>query len=197
MIIEFIDDMVSSIFSHRNPMIAPMALTIFTWVFAMNLMDLLPVDWLPAAAGAAGIHFFKIVPSTDPNITLGMAAAVFLLIIFYSIRQKGLGGFFAELAFHPFGKWGMPVNLALETVNLVAKPVSLGLRLFGNMYAGEVVFILIALLFGAGAAFALVAGVLQWAWAVFHVLIITLQAFIFSVLTVVYMAQAYDVSEDH
>lgn len=198
MIIEFIDDMVSSIFSHKNAMIAPMALTIFTWVFAMNLMDLLPVDWLPAAAGAAGLHFFKIVPSTDPNITLGMAAAVFLLIVFYSVRQKGIGGFARELAFHPFNHWiAIPANLILETVNLVAKPVSLGLRLFGNMYAGEVVFILIALLFGAGAAFALVAGVLQWAWAVFHVLIITLQAFIFSVLTIVYMAQAYDVSEDH
>ncbi len=198
MIIEFIDDMVSSIFSHRNPMIAPMALTIFTWVFAMNLMDLLPVDWLPAAAAASGIHFFKIVPTTDPNITLGMAAAVFLLIVFYSVRQKGPGGFLRELAFHPFNHWiAIPANLILETVNLIAKPVSLGLRLFGNMYAGEVVFILIALLFGAGAAFALVAGVLQWAWAVFHVLIITLQAFIFSVLTIVYMAQAYDVSEDH
>ena len=197
MIIEFIDDTVSSIFPQNNPMIAPMALTIFTWVFVMNLMDLLPVDWLPHAAMLAGIGHFKIVATTDPNITLGMALGVFWLILFYSIRQKGLGGFFSELAFHPFGKWGMPANLVLETVNLIAKPVSLGLRLFGNMYAGEMIFILIALLFGAGAIFAVVGGVLQWAWAVFHVLIITLQAFIFSVLTVVYMAQAYEVPEEH
>ena len=123
---------------------------------------------------------------------------VFWLILFYSVRQKGLGGFLGELAFHPFpSKLLVPANLLLETVNLIAKPVSLGLRLFGNMYAGEMIFILIALMFGAGAIFAVVGGVLQWAWAVFHVLIITLQAFIFSVLTVVYMAQAYEVPDEH
>lgn len=197
MIVDFIDDTVRSIFPHNNPMIAPMALTIFTWVFAMNLMDLLPVDWLPHGAMAIGIAHMKIVPSTDPNITLGMAAAVFLLILFYSVRQKGLGGFLGELAFHPFPKPFFLANLFLETVNLIAKPISLGLRLFGNMYAGEMIFILIALLFGAGALWAVVGGGLQWAWAVFHVLVITLQAFIFSVLTVVYMAQAYEVPEEH
>ncbi|MDP1680295.1 MAG: FoF1 ATP synthase subunit a, partial [Burkholderiales bacterium] len=130
-------------------------------------------------------------PTTDPNITFGMAIAVFLMIIFYSIKVKGLGGFLGELAFQPFGKWGMPANLLLEGVNLIAKPISLALRLFGNMYAGEMIFILIAIMYGAGIGFGLFAGVLQWAWAVFHILIITLQAFIFMTLTIVYMDMAH------
>jgi len=196
LVVEFIDDIVGSIFVHKNALIAPMALTIFVWVFFMNLMDLLPVDWLPLAAGAIGIPHMKVVPTTDPNVTLGMALAVFVLILYYSIKNKGLGGFLGELAFHPFPKILAPFNLFLETVTLLAKPLSLGLRLFGNMYAGEMIFILIALLYSS-LAWGLVGGVLQWAWAVFHVLIITLQAFIFSVLTVVYMAQAHDVEEDH
>ncbi len=195
MVVEFIQDTVESIFPHNNPLIAPMALTIFVWVFLMNLMDLIPVDWIPHFAQWIGISHMKIVPTTDPNVTLGMAIAVFGLILYYSVQQKGWGGFFAELAFHPFPKYLMPVNLFLETVNLIAKPISLGLRLFGNMYAGEMIFILIALMF-SGVVLGLVGGVLQWAWAMFHVLIISLQAFIFAVLTVVYMAQAYDVPED-
>lgn len=197
MIVDFIDDTTRSIFTYNNPLIAPLALTIFVWVFLMNLMDLIPVDWLPWAASQLGISHMKVVPTTDPNITLGMGLAVFLLILYYSIREKGLGGFFAELAFHPFPvKWLAPVNLLLEVVTLVAKPVSLGLRLFGNMYAGEMVFILIALMYGS-LLLGLLGAVLQWAWAVFHVLVITLQAFIFAVLTVVYMAQAHEVSEEH
>jgi F-type H+-transporting ATPase subunit a len=198
MIVDFIDEMTRSIFAYRNPMIAPMALTIFVWVFLMNLLDLVPVDWLPQVAHLAGLPYMKVVPTTDPNITLGMGLAVFILILYYSVREKGLGGFFAELAFHPFPvKWLAPVNLLLELVTLVAKPVSLGLRLFGNMYAGEMVFILIAIMFAGGLVLGLVGGVLQWAWAVFHILVITLQAFIFAVLTVVYMAQAHEISEEH
>jgi F-type H+-transporting ATPase subunit a len=197
MIVEFIDDLVGTIFFHKNDLIAPMALTIFVWVFMMNLMDLLPVDWLPMAAGAVGISHMKVVATTDPNVTLGMALAVFVMVLYYSVRRKGLGGFVGELVFHPLPKIFAPFNLFLEGVTLLAKPLSLGLRLFGNMYAGEMIFILIALLFGAGLGWAAVGGVLQWAWAWFHVLIITLQAFIFSVLTVVYMAQAHDVQEDH
>ena len=196
MIVDFIDDTTSSIFQHRNTLIAPMALTIFVWVFLMNLMDLVPVDWIPKAAELSGIPYMKVVASTDPNITLGMAFAVFLLIIFYSIKEKGLGGFLKELLCHPFPWYLAPVNLILEGVTLIAKPVSLGLRLFGNLYAGEMIFILIALMYG-GILIGVFGGVLQWAWAVFHVLIITLQAFIFAVLTVVYMAQAHDVEEDH
>ena len=157
----------------------------------MNLMDLFAVDHGPEAAKALGLPFFKIVPTTDPNITFGMAIAVFLMIIFYSIKVKGLGGFLSELAFQPFGKWGMPANLLLEGVNLIAKPISLALRLFGNMYAGEMIFILIAIMYGAGIWFGAFAGVLQWAWAVFHILIITLQAFIFMTLTIVYMDMAH------
>ena len=204
MIVDFIDDTVSGIFQHRNSLIAPMALTIFVWVFLMNLMDLVPVDWIPEAAKRVGVEYMKVVPSTDPNVTLGLAFAVFMLIIFYSIKEKGIGGFLKELLCHPFEvklrsplTWlFMPVNLVLEGVTLIAKPVSLGLRLFGNLYAGEMIFILIALMYG-GYLIGIFGAALQWAWAVFHVLIITLQAFIFAVLTVVYLAQAHDVEEDH
>ena len=190
-IIEFVDTSVRGSFSGKNPLVAPLALTVFIWIFLMNLMDLLSVDQVPQLAGALGLPFFKVVPTTDPNTTFGMAIAVFLLILFYSFKVKGAGGFFKELAFQPFGKWGMPFNLLLEGVNLIAKPISLALRLFGNMYAGEMIFILIAIMFGAGLGFGIFAGVLQWAWAVFHILIITLQAFIFMTLTIVYMDMAH------
>jgi len=196
-IVDFIDDTTRSIFAYKNDLIAPMALTIFVWVWLMNLMDLIPVDWIPGLAAAMGIHYMKIVPSTDPNITMAMALSVFILILYYSVKCKGLGGFLGELAFHPFPKIAAPVNLILEGVTLIAKPLSLGLRLFGNMYAGEMIFILIALMFTGGLVLGVFGGVLQWGWAVFHVLIITLQAFIFAVLTVVYLAQAHDVESEH
>ncbi|BFM18690.1 F0F1 ATP synthase subunit A [Maricurvus nonylphenolicus] len=208
LLVDFVNNTVNDIFHHKNKLIAPMALTIFTWVFLMNLMDLVPVDWLPwAATKVTGDphFFFKVVPTTDPNATLGMAFTVFALMIIFSIKQKGLIGFLKELTMHPFhsGKWYIdfpllvPVNLVLETVSLIAKPISLGLRLFGNLYAGEMIFILIALMFSAGLVMGLFGGVLQWAWAVFHILVITLQAFVFMVLTTVYMAMAHDVEEDH
>jgi len=197
MIVDFIDDTTRSIFSYKNDLIAPLALTIFVWVFLMNLMDLVPIDWIPGLAHALGVPFMKIVPSTDPNITMGMAISVFILIIYYSIKCKGAGGFLGELLFHPFPKFAAPVNFILEGVTLIAKPISLGLRLFGNLYAGEMIFILIALMFAGGIVFSVFAGVLQWAWAVFHVLVITLQAFVFAVLTVVYLAQAHDVESEH
>lgn len=207
MIVEFVDTTVKDTFHYSNKLIAPMALTIFCWIFLMNLLDLVPVDWLPMAAAklAGDPHlYFKIVPTTDVNITLGMAFTVFGLMIFFSIKEKGIMGFVKELTLHPFHapKWYVnilliPVNLILESVSLIAKPISLGLRLFGNLYAGEMIFILIAIMFGAGWALGLFAGVLQWAWAVFHVLIITLQAFVFMVLTIVYMAMAHDVEEEH
>jgi F-type H+-transporting ATPase subunit a len=196
-IVDFIDETTHSIFSYKNDLIAPMALTIFVWIWLMNLMDLVPVDWIPGLASAMGIHYMKIVPTTDPNITMATALSVFVLIIYYSIKCKGVGGFLGELAFHPFPKFAAPVNLVLEGVTLIGKPLSLGLRLFGNMYAGEMIFILIALMFTGGLAFGLFGGVLQWGWAVFHVLIITLQAFIFAVLTVVYLGQAHDVESEH
>ncbi len=196
MIVDFIDETVASIFSHKNPLIAPLALTIFVWVFLMNLMDLVPVDWVPELAKLLGVHYMKIVPSTDPNITMAMALSVFVLILYYSFKCKGIGGFLAELSFHPFpSKLLAPVNFVLEFVTLVAKPLSLGLRLFGNLYAGEMIFVLIALMFSAGFVFALAGGVFQFIWAAFHLIVITLQAFVFAVLTVVYLAQAHAADE--
>lgn len=196
MIMEFIDETTQSIFEYKNDLIAPLALTIFVWVFLMNLMDLIPVDWIPMLAAALGVSHMKIVPTTDPNITMAMALTVFALILYYSIARKGVMGFLKELSLHPLPwAWAIPINLVLEMVTLIAKPLSLGLRLFGNLYAGEMIFILIAVMFGAGAIFFLLGGVLQWVWAVFHVLVITLQAFIFAVLTIVYLAQAHETDE--
>jgi F-type H+-transporting ATPase subunit a len=163
----------------------------------MNLMDLVPVDWLPELAVLLGIPYMKVVPSTDPNITLGLALGVFVLMLYYSIVKKGPVGFFKELAFHPFPWFMAPFNLILEGVGLLAKPVSLGLRLFGNLYAGEMIFILIAIMFSGGIVLGSLAGVLHVGWALFHVLVITLQAFIFMVLSVVYLNQAHDRMEEH
>jgi len=254
MIVEFIDGQVKDSFHGSNKVVAPLALTIFVWIFLMNLMDILPVDLFPFLVGLTGVEFQKIVPSTDPNVTLGMALAVFVLMVYYSFKIKG-SGYIKELTMHPFNHWSfIPVNLFMETVGLLAKPFSLGLRLFGNMYAGEMIFILIATTFAAGAGaglisgglhaqlfgeetsayfwlvifllvtgvcwlnlkgkissgktvllcmafmaiggglFALGGGLMQWGWAVFHILVITLQAFIFMVLSVVYLSMAH---EDH
>ena len=194
-IVEFVDGNVKDMFHGRNPLIAPLALTIFVWVFFMNLMDLIPVDLIPWLLSHVGVGYQKIVPSTDPNITLGMALGVFILMLYYSIKIKGIGGFTKELTMHPFNHWAfIPVNLFMELVGLLAKPFSLGLRLFGNMYAGEMIFILIAVMYSAGWMFGLFGGFLQIGWAIFHILVITLQAFIFMVLTVVYLSMAH---EDH
>ena len=190
-VIEFVDGSVRGSFPYQSTLVAPLALTVFMWVFLMNLMDLFPVDWFPYAATLTGLPHLKIVPSTDPNVTFGLSLSVFLLVLYYSFKMKGPGGFFSELAFQPFPKILFPVNLLLEGVGLIAKPISLSLRLFGNMYAGEMIFILIALMFGGGWVLAVFGGALQWAWAVFHILIITLQAFIFMVLTIVYMDMAH------
>ena len=197
-VVDFVDNSVRGSFTARNDMVAPLALTIFAWVLLMNLMDLIPIDYLPLIAHAAGLPFLKVVPTTDPNATFGMSIAVFVLVVFYSIKMKGLGGFVGELTLQPFGKFGLPANIFLEGVNLIAKPVSLALRLFGNMYAGEMIFILIALMGAswAGATFgsSLLFGsqvVLSLGWAIFHILIVTLQAFIFMTLTIVYMDMAH------
>jgi F-type H+-transporting ATPase subunit a len=192
-IVEFIDENVRGSFNGQNPMVAPLALTSFIWIILMNTMDLVPVDWLPYLAQQIGVFFgadphhvfFKVVPTTDPNATFGMSIGIFFLILYYSVKEKGAGGFASELLFHPFGKMMLPFNLFLEGVNLIAKPVSLALRLFGNMYAGEMIFILIALL----------PFWIQWSlslpWAIFHILIVLLQAFIFMTLVIVYMDMAH------
>ena len=201
-IIEFIDTSVRGSFSHKNNMVAPLALTTFAWVFMMNFMDLVPVDLIPWITGMMGIHFMKVVPSTDPNVTFAMAFGVFFLILFYSIKMKGFGGFIGELTGMPFETKNpllkpvfTVINLVLEGVNLIAKPISLSLRLFGNMYAGEMIFILIALMYSGGVLLGTFGGVLQFVWAVFHILVITLQAFIFMTLTIVYLDMAH--SEHH
>ena len=212
-VVEFADGSVKGAFSGRNAFIAPMALTIFVWVFLINFMDLIPVDWLPQIAAWIGYHlfgmdphhvYFRVVPSTDPNATFGMALAVFALTLFYSFKQKGPIGFASELTLHPFSSSNkllqlvfIPINFVLEFVALLAKPLSLSLRLYGNMFAGEMIFILIALMYGGGWALGIFGGFLQMGWAIFHILIITLQAYIFMVLTIVYMDLAYQTGEEH
>jgi F-type H+-transporting ATPase subunit a len=195
MIIEFVDGSVRGSFTGKNPLIAPLALTIFVWIFLLNLMDLIPIDIIPWLASLMGVSYLKIVPTTDPNITFGLSLSVFALILYYSIKMKGPGGFFAELAFHPFPKFMMPINLVLEGVTLIAKPVSLALRLFGNLYAGEMIFILIALMYSGGWVLGISGGLMQIGWALFHILIITLQAFIFMTLTIVYLDMASQTEE--
>jgi len=188
MIIEFVDQQVKDTFHGDSKLIAPLALTIFCWVLLWNAMDLLPVDLLSLISSLMGIEYLRVVPSTDLNATFALSISVFLLIIFYSIKIKGVFGFAKELTCTPFGPWMMPFNLLLKIVEEIAKPISLALRLFGNLYAGELIFILIALLP------AFVQPLLSFPWAIFHLLIIVLQAFIFMVLTVVYLSMAH---EDH
>ncbi|APE30867.1 F0F1 ATP synthase subunit A [Halomonas aestuarii] len=200
LMVEFVDNSVKDTFHGKSKLIAPLSLTIFCWVFLMNLMDLVPVDFLPMLAQKVGAMFgadpahvyFKVVPTTDVNATLGMALSVFALIIFYTVREKGFSGFIGELTLHPFNSPNklvqalfVPVNFLLETVTLIAKPISLALRLFGNLYAGELIFILIAMI-------GLWQLPLHFTWAVFHILVITLQAFIFMMLTIVYLAMAVE-----
>ncbi|MCH4563200.1 F0F1 ATP synthase subunit A [Halomonas sp. EGI 63088] len=187
MVIEFVEFTVRGAFHGRNPVIAPLALTLFVWIFLMNFLKLIPVDYVPELFLRLGVDYMKMVPTTDPNATLGMALGVFFLIIYYSLKVKGAGGFAKELSLTPFNHWSLiPFNLVMELIGLLVKPLSLGLRLFGNMFAGEVIFILIALLpFWA-------IWVLDVPWAIFHILVITLQAFIFTVLSVVYLSQAHE-----
>ena len=196
MLVDFVDGSVKDSFHGRNKLIAPLALTMVVWVFLMNLMDLIPVDFLPQIAHLTGVPYLKVVPTTDPNITFAMSLSIFVLILFYSLKVKGIGGFVAEMTMQPLNpkELGVPklfwplvmiFNLVLETVAMLAKPLSLSLRLFGNMYAGELMFILIALL-------GLWQLPLHFLWAVFHILIITLQAYIFMILSVVYLSQAHE-----
>ena len=259
-IVEFVDNSVRETFHGTSRLIAPLALTLFVWIFFMNFMDLIPVDWLPEMAKAVGVSHQKVVPTTDVNATMGMSITVFVLILIYSIRFKGVGGFISELTMNPLNPkelnmpkifWPpiMAFNLLLELVSLLAKPISLGLRLFGNLYAGELIFILIALIFTAGSGFVaaglssvfgehipgwfwvaatvavfatlwlnlkgkldtkktlwlllaemLVVGglaflggqLMHFGWAAFHLIVITLQAFIFMMLTIVYLSMAHE-----
>ena len=209
-IIKFVNEQVSDLFHYQSKVVAPLALSIFVWVFLMNFIDLIPVDFLPwAGKHVADIHYMRVVPSTDLNITFGMSFAVILLVMYYNFTKKGPAGYFKEYFGHPFEAKGMIGKLAvalpnmlLNTVETIAKPVSLGLRLFGNLYAGELIFMLIAVftlgygleqLMSFGGIIMMIAQfVLGLMWALFHILIITLQAFIFMMLSVVYLAQSHD-----
>jgi F-type H+-transporting ATPase subunit a len=208
LIVEFIDTQVKDSFHGTNELLAPLALTIFCWVFLFNAMDILPVDLLPAIAHGVGFEHLKVVPSTDLNITFALSLSVFVLIIYYSIKMKGFGGFLAEFTLQPFSAKNpvakvllIPANLVLEVVPFIARPISLSLRLYGNLFAGEMIFLLLAVLSLQGVAqlqsasgWALIIAqfLLALLWAIFHLLVITLQAFIFMVLTVVYLAMAHE-----
>jgi len=201
MMLQFADNQVKDCFHGKNNLIGPLALTIFLWVFLMNFMDILPVDVLPMIAQMGGVHNLKVVPTNDLNLTFGLSLSVFVLILYYSIKIKGAKGFIKELTLQPFNHIAfIPFNLLLELVGLIAKPISLALRLFGNLYAGELIFILIALLTLNAASTSLVGTVtlgsaqfiLALAWSIFHILVITLQAFIFMVLTIVYLSLAHE-----
>jgi F-type H+-transporting ATPase subunit a len=197
LVFDFVNDSVVSTFHGKSRLIAPLALTIFCWVLLMNLMDLVPVDLFPTIAGLVGQYGFdmnphdvymKSVPTTDLNTTVALALGVFFLILFYSVKVKGFGGFAKELTMQPFNHWAfIPVNFILETITLLARPFSLSLRLFGNLYASELIFILIA-------SVGLAQLPMHFMWAVFHLLVLPLQAFIFMMLTIVYLSLA---SEDH
>ena len=203
-IVEFVKQQVKDIFPTADKWIGPLAITIFVWVILLNSMDLLPVDLIPSLVGGVASIFgydphhvyFKAVPTTNLDTTFALAILVFALIIFYNIKHKGLVGYIKMFLFHPFGKWLMPINIVMTAVEEVAKPVSMGLRLFGNMFAGELLFLLIALL--AFSYWAMPGQVvLGTLWAIFHILVITLQAFIFMLLTIVYLGLASQGVDEH
>lgn len=197
-IVDFVNKQIAESFTVHNPLIGPLALTVFVWVFLMNCMDLIPVDLLPEIAKLIGVEYLKVVPTTDISVTLGMAFCVFALTIYYNIKVKGAVGYIKSFLFHPFGKFLMPFNIIMTMIEEIAKPLSLGLRLFGNLFAGELVFLLIALIGGTlGAGLAALFWiplqiVLDMAWLAFHILVVTLQAFIFMVLTIVYLGMAHE-----
>jgi F-type H+-transporting ATPase subunit a len=207
-VVEWVDTQVKDSFHGTSVLLAPLALTIFCWVLLFNAMDVLPVDLLPYLAHGAGIQHLKVVPTTDINVTFAMSLTVFVLIIFYSIKMKGLGGFIGELTLQPFSAKNpvlkvllIPANLLLEIVPFLARPISLSLRLYGNLFAGEMIFLLLAALTlhgvqqlstAGGWALLIAQFLLAFLWAVFHLLVITLQAFIFMVLTIVYLAMAQE-----
>jgi len=187
LLIEFVDNTVKESFHGRSSLIAPLALTIVIWILLMNFMDLLPVDIIPVALSYLGIHYFRVVPTADPNATFGMSIAVFFLIIYYNLKIKGPMGFGKEMLTSPFGPYLFPLNVAFRLIEECVRPLSLSLRLFGNLFAGELIFILIAALLPWWIQF-----LPGWLWAMFHILIIVLQAYIFMMLTIVYLSMAQE-----
>jgi F-type H+-transporting ATPase subunit a len=196
LLIEFVDDQVKGIYhlSDRNRFIAPAALTVFVWVLLMNAMDFLPIDWVASAFELAGVHAWRPVATADVNTTFALALSVWLLMIGSAIAAKGPLGWIRELFCAPFGAnpllW--PANLLFNFIEYVSKPLSHSLRLFGNIYAGEIIFLLLWLLAATGVFGSLAAVVLGSGWAIFHILIVVLQAYIFMMLTIVYIAMAHE-----
>jgi F-type H+-transporting ATPase subunit a len=199
-IYEFVDGQIKGMFPGHNPLIGPLSFTIFVWVFLMNAMDLVPVDLLPWLAAGIGIDYLKVVPTTDLGTTFALALSVYALVIYYSIKIKGPLGYLKMFLFHPFGKYLIPFNILMTAIEEVAKPISLSLRLFGNMFAGELLFLLLALLTAfAGVLWLTMPAQVALAsiWAIYHILVITLQAFIFMLLTIVYLGLAHMGADEH
>jgi F-type H+-transporting ATPase subunit a len=192
--LDFINDQVKGIYNGPSPVVAPIALTTFVLTLLLNAMDFLPVDWMTKGLHAIGFEHYRFVPTADVNTTFALALSVFAMMIFYSIKVKGLGGWIHELFTAPFGKnillW--PFNLLFNAIEYLSKPLSHSLRLYGNMYAGEIIFLLIAMLASAAIGWTPFAVVLNLGWAIFHILIVVLQAYIFMMLTVVYIAMAHE-----
>lgn len=187
-VLEFIDKQAKDAYHGSSKLVTPIAITLFCWILLMNSLKLVPADFIAKPLEWVGVHYWKPVPTADVNATLGMSISVFFLMIFFALRAKGLGGFIHELFTAPFGKWMFPANLLLNFVELLSKPVSLAMRLFGNMYGGEIVFLLIWMLGGAGIFGALAGGAFGLGWMLFHLLVIPLQAFIFMMLSIVYLS---------
>lgn len=185
-LLEFVDKSVNETFHGKSALIGPLALTIFVWVFLMNFMDLLPVDVLPLLLSTVGAEHFRSVPTADPNITFGLSITVFLLVVYYNFKIKGALGLAKEMLTQPFGPWLFPINVTFRLIEELVRPISLSLRLFGNLFAGELIFILIALLPWW------IQGIPGGVWAIFHILIITIQAFIFMMLTIIYLSTAHE-----
>ncbi len=186
-LVRFVDGQVRDTFHGTTRLVGPLALTVFVWVWLMNAMDLLPVDLLPRLAAVAGAPAFKPVPTNDLNMTFALSVSVFVLMIVYNLAGKGLGGLAREVFTRPFGVWFAPLNVVFRLIEDLAKPLSLSLRLFGNMFAGEMIFVLIAALLPWWFAW-----IPDLGWTIFHIIIISLQAFIFMMLTIVYLSMAHE-----
>ena len=190
--LEFVDKQAKDTYHGKSKLVTPIAITLFFWILLMNLLKMIPADFFATALGWVGIHYWKPVPTADVNATLGMSISVFFLMIFFALRAKGLGHFTLEFLTAPFGKWMMPFNLILNIVEWLSKPISLAMRLFGNMFGGEIVFLLIWVLGGAGIAGMFAGAAFGFGWMIFHLLVIPLQAFIFMMLSIVYLSLSED-----
>jgi F-type H+-transporting ATPase subunit a len=190
--LEFVDKQARDTYHGPSKLVTPVAITLFFWILMMNMLKMIPADFIAKPLELVGVHYWKPVPTADVNATLGLSISVFFLMIFFALRSKGLGGFTHEFLTAPFGKWMLPFNLILNIVEWVSKPISLAMRLFGNMFGGEIVFLLIWVLGGASVFGMLAGGVFGLGWMLFHLLVIPLQAFIFMMLSIVYLSLSED-----